>query len=298
MTQSAPWRSTGYRLNLVVSGEPGISHELYSRFIRANELTVQRSIDTAQQACELYWTCLAENPGFAPAWAWLGRSTYLLSKFSGRNSVHLELAEACFRRAFAIDPDLACAHQFYTPVETDTGHARLAMTRLLSRVERLPAEPESFAALVQVFRYCGLLRESIHAHDRARNSTPPSSPVSLIACFFAGEYAAAIEAYGGRTGGYLDAASWAALGETQRAVTLMYDRTTREVFSGIMSSLMKSLLLLLEGSSTKQSTAWMLPLLTLRHKSTLPGTMHTLVKKVERLRQYSALLLVALSAIH
>jgi len=143
----------GYRFELPVEGEPGVARTTYEKFARAKELTAQRSLESMCLARDLYWTCLAEDPSFAAAWAWLGRCCWFLDKFSSSSSANLELAHAAFQRAFALDPDLACAHQFYTFVQVDTGHADEAMSRILGRLERHPGEPESFTSLVQVFRF-------------------------------------------------------------------------------------------------------------------------------------------------
>lgn len=62
----------GYRLELPVLAEPGVKRSTYERFTRARELAAQRSLKSMQQARDLYWICLAEDPGFAPAWAGLG----------------------------------------------------------------------------------------------------------------------------------------------------------------------------------------------------------------------------------
>ena len=69
--------------------------------------------------------------------------------------------------------------------------------------------------------------------------------------FSAGEYAAAIESYGGRAAYYLDAAAWAALEETDRAVALLRERLERMALSELMSALMSSLLAVLEGKHRK-----------------------------------------------
>lgn len=236
----------GYRFELPVEGEPGVPRPTYERFVRAKELTVQRSLDSMLVARDLYWTCLAEDPSFAPVWAWLGRCCWFLAKFSGSSAANRELAEAAFQRAFALDPGLACAHQFYTLVQADTGHAHEAMCRLLERLEHHPGEPESYSGLVQVFRYRGLLEQSIEAHKRAAELDP--TIVSSIAhtLFLCGEYESAIEAYGGRAAYYLDAAAWAALGDRNRAIAILRERVGKMSLSRLMAALMNSLLALLE----------------------------------------------------
>jgi len=54
----------GYRFELPVSGEPGVRRQTYEKFMRARELTTQRSLESMLLARDLYWTCLAENPNF------------------------------------------------------------------------------------------------------------------------------------------------------------------------------------------------------------------------------------------
>ena len=239
----------GYRLELSVSGEPGVRRETYEKFIRARELTTQRSLESMSLARDLYWTCLAENPNFAPAWAWLGRCCWFLDKFTHSSSVVRELAEAAFQRAFVLDPDLASAHQFYTLLQVDLGRADEAMRRLFKRLERHPTEPESFSSLVQVLRFRGLLQESVAAHRRAVELDPAVSTSVAHTFFLAGQYKTAIEAYSGRSGYYLDAAAWAALGDGKQAIALLRERLSSTSFSKLITALMASLLAILEGKT-------------------------------------------------
>jgi DNA-binding winged helix-turn-helix (wHTH) protein len=241
----------GYTFELPVSGVPGVTRATYEKFSRAKELSAQRSLESMQLARDLYWTCLAEDPGFAPAWAGLGRCCWFLDKFGSTSSANVELAQAAFQRAFVIDPDLASAHQFYTYVQADTGHADEAMSRLLQRLRDHPDEPESFAGLVHVLRFSGLLEQSVAAHERATELDPAVVTGVAHTFFFAGEYARAIETYGGRTGYYLDAAAWAALGEEERAVVLLRERLGRMSLSRLMTALMESLLAILEGRAAE-----------------------------------------------
>jgi DNA-binding winged helix-turn-helix (wHTH) protein len=235
----------GYRFELPVEGEPGVATEMYQTFSRAKELIAHRSLEGVRQAREMLWLCLAENPGFAPAWAWMGRACAIIAKF-GRERSYAELAHAAFRRAFAIDPDLACAHHFYTSLETDMGQARQAMQRLGDRLRRHPSEPETWAGLVQALRFCGLLDESIEAHRRAKDLDPTIITSVAHTCFLNGDYGAAIETYGGRAALYLDAAAWAAMGQKQQARNLLRQRVARAGCSELMLAAMASLLAVIE----------------------------------------------------
>jgi len=236
----------GYRLELPVAGEPGVQRAVYEKFARARELSAQRSMESMQLARDLFVTCVADDPEFAAAWAGLGRCCWFLDKFGGSSAANADLAQAAFMRAFAIDADLASAHQFYTFVQVDMGRADEAMARLLARLKKHPDEPESYTGLVQVYRFCGMLEESIEAHKRAVELDPAVVTSVPHTFFLAGDYARAIETYGGRAGYYLDAAAWAALGEKERAVVLLRERLGRMSLSKLMTALMESLLAILE----------------------------------------------------
>ncbi len=237
----------GYRFEIQVESEPGVSRATYEKFVRAKDLSQQRSVEAMTAARDLFWTCLAEDPGFAPAWAWMGRCSWFLGKFVGDSKSSKDLAEAAFSRALFLDGELASAHQFYTLLQVDTGHADEAMKRLLRRLDQHPTEPECFAGLVQVLRFRGLLDESTEAHRRAVKLDPLLTTSVAHTHFALGDYAAAIESYSGRAAYYLDAAAWAALEKNDRAVALLRSRLKKMALSELMSALMRSLLALLDG---------------------------------------------------
>lgn len=239
----------GYRLMLPVTGEPGIKHEAYESFVRGKELLAQRSPDAIAESRELFWFSLSHDPQFASAWAWLGRACRLLEKFNGSpGSTHL--AQAAFQRAFAIDPDLACAHQFYTQLQVDTGHATQAMVRLARRLENHREDPETLAGLVQAFRYCGLLDESIAAHEHAVSLDPAIRTSVAHTHFVRGEFPRVFETYTGALY-YLDAAAWVFLGARDRAALLLRERLTHLAPGTTMMTLMSSLLCILDGQTDR-----------------------------------------------
>ncbi len=241
----------GYRFTLRVDCVPGVRHATYERFARAKELTQQRSLESMMQARDLYWICVAEDPGFGAAWAWLGRCCWFLGKFSGTPAMTVDVTEAVFARAFTLDAELACAHQFYTLVQVDTGRADAAMKRLERQTELHPKEPAFLAGLVQARRYRGLLEESIEAHKHAVSLDPAIVTSVAHTRFLLGDYAGTIESYSGRAAYYLDAAAWAAMDQPQRAATLLRERLEKMVLSKQMSSLMRSILALLQGNRTE-----------------------------------------------
>ena len=239
----------GYRFTLPVIGEPGVTQTAYASFVRGKELLGERSPDSILRAQDLFLVCIARDPQFAAAWAWLGRSRRLLEKFNGHPGTP-DLVEAAFQRAFAIDPELACAHQFYTQLQVDSGQASQAMIRLASRLTRHGEDAETFAGLVQVLRCCGLLEDSVAAHERAIELDPTIKTSIAHTHFLRGAFAKVFETYTG-TLYYLDAAAWVALGATERATTVLRERLAKPELGPVMSALMASLLAILNGKPTE-----------------------------------------------
>src|SRR5215471_8664687 len=98
------------------------SKRAYEDFLRANQL----SLDAKQWsvARDLYERCVEDDPRYAPAWARLGRMRHVMAKYleTGRRE-ELDRAEAAFRRALELNPDLALAHKLYAQLEVDLGRA-------------------------------------------------------------------------------------------------------------------------------------------------------------------------------
>ena len=246
----------GYRFCLPVLGEPGIDQSMYATFLEGKELAKVRSLESMARARDLFALCVARDPQFASAWAWLGRCHRFLFKFSAGPSANMDLADAMLRRALAIDPDLACAHHFYTHLQVDLGQSQDVIVRLARRIAARGGEPESFAGLVQGLRSCGLLGESLLAHKRATALDPAIVTSVPHTHFLLCEYEASIESYAD-TRYYLDAACWTALGDSGRATKLLAERLRKprgSGFSDLMSGLMGSLLAILERKRSNATT--------------------------------------------
>jgi tetratricopeptide (TPR) repeat protein len=89
-----------------------------------------------------------------------------------------ERAEQAFRRALELQPGLSLAHKLYAQLEAETGQVQQALVRLLSEADRHGNDPELFAGLVHVCRYCGLFAQSMAAHEEARR-LDPNVPTSV-----------------------------------------------------------------------------------------------------------------------
>jgi len=118
------------------------------------------------------------------------------------------------------------------------------MIRLSARIRNRGEDPETLAGLVTVLRCCGLLEESLAAHERAIALDPALETSVAFTYFHRGDYARVFETY--YTAYYLDAAAWASVGEKDRAASLLRTRLAQRP-PGFMSNLMTSLLAVLDG---------------------------------------------------
>jgi TolB-like protein len=153
-------------------GETPASARAYEFYLRGNE--VARDMAQLPVARDLYLRCVAEDPGFAPAWARLGRAHRLIGKYLDIPALaaHQARAEEALRRALELSPQLPLAHKLYAHLEAEVGRAPDAMVRLLRLARETRNDPELFAGLVHVCRYSGLLEASLAAHREAQRLDP------------------------------------------------------------------------------------------------------------------------------
>jgi DNA-binding winged helix-turn-helix (wHTH) protein/tetratricopeptide (TPR) repeat protein len=152
----------------------------YEYYLRGNQFSHDSKWGAAR---DLYLRCVEIDPCYAPAWARLGRIHHVMAKYLTTGAGEgLKQAEAAFRQALDLNPDLAIAHKFYAQLEVDLGRAGDAMARLLPRAHGA-ADPEIFAALISPMRYCGLLEASVAAYARAV-ALEPTIRTSIVHTWF------------------------------------------------------------------------------------------------------------------
>ena len=224
------------------------SARAYEYYLRANQIALTRTLDNMSLARDLYLQCLEESPNYAPAWVRLGRVCHFLGKFGDDADGNVERSEQAFRRAFALNPDLAIAHNFYTPTECDQGHTKKAMLRLLERARSRRNDAELFAGLVQACRYCDELDASIAAHLRGRHLDPHLMTSVAHTYFLLGDYANTLDCYSKKGSYYLDCAALVATGEHQAALSKLREREQSGATTGAVQGVMRSLRAYLEGN--------------------------------------------------
>jgi tetratricopeptide (TPR) repeat protein len=186
----------------------------YEYYLRANEL----AYDFDPAARDLYLRCVEEDPNYAPAWAHLGRCCRIIAKFGGDQN-NLQNAEAALTRALELRPNMALAHTQLAYLEADSGRADHAMVRLLLQSRSKRTDPELFAGLVHVCRYCGLLEASVCAHERAHELDPTVRTSVCHTHFALGDYHRALET-SREVIGYIGPLALLRLGRFQEAIAL------------------------------------------------------------------------------
>ena len=199
------------------------SARAYSAFLRANQL----SYDAKQwgAARDLYLQSVEDDPGYAPAWARLGRMHHVTGKYLPAGSGEgLDLAEAAFRRSLELNPDLTITHKLYAQLEVDLGRAHDAMVRLVERART--ADPDLLAGLVTSCRYCGLLDASLAAHARAIELDPKARTSVAHTWFQRGDHAR-VAGVPFAEAPYIASLSFAELGRAQAALPVIRDFESR-----------------------------------------------------------------------
>jgi eukaryotic-like serine/threonine-protein kinase len=188
--------------------------EAYELYLRANELAY--NFDPA--ARDLYRRALEADPQYAPAWARLGRLSRIIGKFGGvLKEIHQ--AEAALGRALELNPDLGVAHNQLAYLEADAGRAEAALSRLLRRAAETRNDPELFAGLVHVCRFCGLLEASLAAHECVVRLDPTVRTSVCHTHFMRGDYQRALE-NGQEVLGYIGPLALLSLGREKEALAL------------------------------------------------------------------------------
>ena len=168
-----------------------VSGAAYELFLRANTLATDSS--SWHEVKQLLERAVELDPGYAPAWARLGRTLRVLAKFGGpERRDDRAKAERAFERALALNPDLATAHYLVAHLEAETGRAPEAMVRLITRARARRADPELLAGLVTTCRYGGLLDESIAAYEQVNRIDAATRTSVAYSYYMKGDYEATI----------------------------------------------------------------------------------------------------------
>jgi eukaryotic-like serine/threonine-protein kinase len=217
----------------------------YEYYLRGNMLYHEWA--KMSVARDLYLRCVEEDPQYAPAWARLGRCHRLMAKWSDEPDENLVRAKNALDRALRCSPDLPIAHYVYAQLEADLGRPQDAMVRLLGRAAVSSNDPELFAGLTQVCRYCGLLAASLAAHDQARRLDPHIRTSVAHTYFMVEDYRNVVSNSSGGDSLYILPLALSQLGREPEAIQLLRERLQEPYSLPRICLHGRSLLALLEG---------------------------------------------------
>ena len=218
------------------------SPTVYQLYLQANEFS--RLWQNLPTAIDLYERCVKLDPSYASGWARLGRARWLVDKYNLGSLEGLRSADEAFQTALHLNPHLTMAHNLYTQLQVDQGRALDAMKRLLDRAQRRRSDPELFAGLGHVCRYCGLLQAALRAQQEARRLDPLISTTINHTYFMLGEYQKALD-FSASDFGYALGLTLATLGRTDEAISKLRQR--EEIIWRLGRLYLTSLRALLEG---------------------------------------------------
>jgi serine/threonine protein kinase/tetratricopeptide (TPR) repeat protein len=194
----------------------------YEFFLRANQQAHEPS--GWFMARDLYRQSVNEDPAFAPAWARLGRTLWLIAKYTEQPGDSFAEAEAALRKAIELNPDPSLAERYYAEIEIEREGTIDSLKRLKEAVLRRPNNPDLYAALGKALRYTGLLHESIDAFQKVNQLDPRMSTSVAHTFFMLGDYQRANETIQGDIF-YLRPLTMAMTGREAEAIRLLREKT-------------------------------------------------------------------------
>jgi serine/threonine protein kinase/tetratricopeptide (TPR) repeat protein len=194
-------------------------------------------------ARDLYRRSIEEDSDFAPAWARLGRTLWLIAKYTEEQGDTFGEAEKALRRAIELNPDLSLAQRYYAELEVEREASIDSLRRLKESVARRPNNADLVSALGKALRYTGLLHESLDAFRRVKELDPQMITSEAHTRFMLGEYQRAYDTIHGDIF-YLRPLTLAMTGRAPEAIQRLRerihmdsDRQLRAYHEGLLATL-------------------------------------------------------------
>jgi serine/threonine protein kinase/predicted Zn-dependent protease len=175
-----------------------VAYEYYLRGVDLYSLNeFDEAIDVLKKSLEL-------EPGYALAWAQLGRAytTHASLQFGGREQYLL--AKAAYEKALSIDPGLVDVRIYMANLLTDTGRAEEAVPLLKEALQVNPGSAEAHWELGYAYRFGGMLDESAAEAEQARRLDPEvkMNSSAINAYLYRGEYRKFLDSLPASNSGY------------------------------------------------------------------------------------------------
>ncbi|HZW81492.1 MAG TPA: protein kinase [Candidatus Deferrimicrobiaceae bacterium] len=130
------------------------------------------------------------EPGYAPAWAYLGcaYATNASLQFGGHENYGR--ARAAFEKAIALDPALVAPRVYMANLLTDTGSVEQSVPLLREAIQNSPNNAEAHWELGYAYRFGGMLPQAVTESELARRLDPQVkiNSSAMNAYLYLGEY--------------------------------------------------------------------------------------------------------------
>jgi serine/threonine protein kinase len=146
-----------------------INRNAYESYLRGVDLY---SLNDFLAAITMLEKSTSIEPGYAPAWAYLGRAyaTNASLQFGGRE--HYGRAQAAFEKAIALDPALVAPRIYMANLLTDTGRVEQSVPLLREAIQNSPNNAEAHWELGYAYRFGGMLPQAVTESELARRLDP------------------------------------------------------------------------------------------------------------------------------
>lgn len=157
----------------------------YEDFLRGRYLISTNDHPTAIKMLE---ESVALDPGYALAWAYLGKAYSVTASqyFGGRE--FQDKAQAAYDRALALNPQQLEARILLANFLTENNRVEEAVPLLRKVIEDNPNHPFAHWELSYAYRYAGMLQESISEGEEALKLYPNLTGQLFNSYFYVGQY--------------------------------------------------------------------------------------------------------------
>ncbi|MGC2327027.1 MAG: protein kinase [Candidatus Sulfotelmatobacter sp.] len=130
------------------------------------------------------------EPGYAPAWAYLGRAYATNASLQFGGHAHYGMAQAAFEKAIALDPALVAPRVYMANLLTDTGRVEQSVPLLREAIQNSPNNAEAHWELGYAYRFGGMLQQAVTESELARRLDPhvKINSSAMNAYLYLGEY--------------------------------------------------------------------------------------------------------------
>jgi serine/threonine-protein kinase len=164
-----------------------INPQAYEYYLRGVDLY---SLNDFLAAITMLQKSTSIEPGYAPAWAYLGRAyaTNASLQFGGHENYGR--ARAAFEKAIALDPALVAPRVYMANLLTDTGSVEQSVPLLREAIQNSPNNAEAHWELGYAYRFGGMLPQAVIESELARRLDPQVkiNSSAMNAYLYLGEY--------------------------------------------------------------------------------------------------------------